>query len=87
MIILNEIKYKTVLSLDCGNCVAHAYKLTNRETLHIYDYWLTIPHRKQILTDMLPLIFFNYSAALEGLRLLIFEVSVRHTTLCVTHLH
>ena len=83
MIMLSEIKYKTVLSLGCSNCVAHAYKVT----LHRNDYWLTILPRQQILTDILPLIFVNYSAALEGLGILIFEVSVRHTTFCGTHLH
>jgi hypothetical protein len=86
MIMLSEIKYKKVLSLGCSNCVAHAYKVTNRETLHTYEYGLTVLHWQQILTDILPLIFFNYSAALEGLDPLIFEVSVRHTTFCGTHL-
>jgi hypothetical protein len=57
MIMLSEIKYKTVLSLGCSNCVAHVYKVTDRETVNRYDYWLTILHRQQILTDMLPPFF------------------------------
>ena len=38
MIMLSKIKYKTILSLGCSNCVAHAYKVTKRQTLHRYVY-------------------------------------------------